>query len=186
MRLRRPLHCSRTICSLCPGRYLTPVSISLKSIPHPLVSSGLLTEIRDEQRDLSKNTNRDIHHLTRQRHLRRLIRICQNLRSKIIEMIASLERGERRYACHDIGAHVKDQCNQHEPIVPTNCLDDYCPAVESRGHEYYRENRQRYLNSENEWSARLGVVVVCWRPFQYVLEGRECGHVAAVVTLSLN
>lgn len=66
------------------------------------------------------------------------------------------------------------QCDEHEPVVPSNRFHDDSSAVESRSHEYDREDCQRDLNTKDEWSLGCWVVIVWRRPFEYVFKRGKC------------
>jgi hypothetical protein len=67
---------------------------------------------------------------------------------------------------------------EHEPVIPTQCLDDDSSAVETTRSEDDRKDGQRDLDAENERSTSNRVYVVWRRPFCYICEGWEGGHVA--------
>jgi hypothetical protein len=71
------------------------------------------------------------------------------------------------------------RCGEHEPVIPSQCLYDDGPAIESTRGKQYRENRQGYLDPKNERATRDRVDVIrCW-PFGYVCKRGERRHVVA-------
>jgi hypothetical protein len=77
------------------------------------------------------------------------------------------------YVLQDMWPH---RCQEHEPVIPSQCPHDHSPAVEATRRKQNREDRQGNFDSENERATRDRIYVV-WRwPSCDVVESRECRH----------